>query len=454
MRRILLALCGLMFCLSSAALAEPHVVIITIDGFAAYNMKDKNAPIPTLRKLAEEGAVAEGMKVCNPSVTWPNHTTLISGVRPDKHGVLFNGILMRPGVGEPVSIDSKRDASELVAVQTLPDILHKAGMRCAEIDWPCTRNSPSYEDSFSDVPEQVRWMTPKLREELVAMKELPDATDKTWGPLSAARKDQIWAAAACHLIRQRKPNLLLLHLLVTDGLQHKYGPQTPGAFAAIGMADAHIRDLLAALDDAGIRQETTIFIVADHGFASASKLICPNVLFRKEGLLKSALLKVANARVQAISEGGTAFVYFTNPSTMSEDKEKVRKVLKDAEGIEEIIEQDRFGEFHYPLPEKNPQSPEMVLAAKADYAFSNKATGDDYVVAPTLNLDNFGHHGYLNTNAKMNAVFIAVGRGIAKGTKVGMVENVDVAPTAGLLLGVEIPGAEGKVMTSILSEGK
>jgi predicted AlkP superfamily pyrophosphatase or phosphodiesterase len=375
--RKLIVVCVAMLLCAAHVQAEPHVVIITIDGFAAYNMKDKNAPIPTLRKLAEEGAVAEGMKVCNPSVTWPNHTTLISGVRPDKHGVLFNGILERPGAGLPVGIEPKHDGSDLVGVQTLPDILHKAGMRCGEIDWPCTRNSPAYEDNFSDVPEQVKWMTPKLREELVAMKELPDATDKTWGPLSAARKDQIWTAAACQVIRARKPNLLLLHLLVTDGLQHKYGPQTPGAFAAIGLADAHIRDVLRALDEAGIRQETTIFIVADHGFAAASKLICPNVLFRKEGLLKSALLKIASARVEAVSEGGTAFVYFTDPQTMSQDKAKVRALLKDAEGIEEIIEPDRYGDFHYPLPEKNRQMAEMVLAAKPDYAFSNKATGED-----------------------------------------------------------------------------
>src|SRR5947207_1790903 len=117
MRRFFIAVYLVMFCAQTAALAEPHVVIVTIDGFAAYNMKDKNAPIPTLRKLAEEGAVAEGMKVCNPSVTWPNHTTLISGVRPDKHGVLFNGILMRPGVGMAVSVDSKRDGTWLVGVQ-------------------------------------------------------------------------------------------------------------------------------------------------------------------------------------------------------------------------------------------------------------------------------------------------------------------------------------------------
>jgi len=453
MRRIPIAVCCLLFC-ARAVLAEPHVIIITIDGCAAYNLKDKNAPIPTLRKLAEEGAVAEGMKVCNPSVTWPNHTTLISGVRPDKHGVLFNGILERPGVGMPVGIEPKHDGSELVGVQTLPDILHKAGMRCGEIDWPCTRNSPAYEDNFSDVPEQVKWMTPKLREELVAMGELPDATDKSWGPLSAARKDQIWAAAACQVIKARKPNLLLLHLLLTDGLQHKYGPQTPAAFAAIAVADAHLRDVLRALDDAGIRQDTTLFILADHGFASASKLLCPNVLFRKEGLLKSALLKIGSARVQAVSEGGTAFVYFTDPQTMSEDKAKVRAILKDAEGIEEIIEPDRYGEFHYPLPEKNRQMAEMVIAAKPDYAFSNKATGDDFVVAPQLNQDNFGHHGYLNSYAKMNAIFIATGRGIARGTKLGMVENIDVAPTAAELLGVKIEGAEGKVMKEILSEGK
>jgi len=284
------------------------------------------------------------------------------------------------------------------------------------------------------------------------MGELPDATDKSWGPLSAARKDQIWAAAACHVIRQRKPNLLLLHLLLTDGLQHKYGPQTPGAMAAIAVADAHVRDVLKALDDAGIRQETTIFIVADHGFASATKLVCPNVLFRKEGLLKSALLKIGSARVEAVSEGGTAFVYFTDPQTMSEDKAKVRAILKDAEGIDRIIEQGEYGEFGYPTPEKNPQMAEMVLAAKPDYAFSNKATGDDYVVAPQLNQDNFGHHGYLNSYAKMNAVFIAVGSGIAKETKLGIVENVDVAPTAAELLGVKLEGTDGKAMREILSE--
>src|SRR3954451_24564091 len=84
---------------------DRHVVLITMDGFPAYVYHDPRAPIPTLRKLASEGVAAEGMKVANPSVTWPNHTTLVTGVYPAKHSVLFNGLLVRGGLGQPGRVD-------------------------------------------------------------------------------------------------------------------------------------------------------------------------------------------------------------------------------------------------------------------------------------------------------------------------------------------------------------
>ena len=76
-----------------AAEAEKHVVLITIDGFPAAMMADPKTPIPRIRKLAAEGTMADGLRVSTPSVTWPNHTTLVTGVHPDKHSVLYNGIL-------------------------------------------------------------------------------------------------------------------------------------------------------------------------------------------------------------------------------------------------------------------------------------------------------------------------------------------------------------------------
>jgi len=428
-----------------------HVILITMDGFAAYLLTNEQAPIPTLRKLAKEGAVAEGLKVSNPSVTWPNHTTLVTGVHPDQHSVLFNGVLVRPGPGLPVKVDGQRDKGDLVAVPTLADVLHEAGYRTAGINWPCTRNSKTLDDDFPDVPQQITHSTPRLREELIALGILKDATERSFSAQSAASRDQIWTAAAVHVIEARRPNFMMFHMLVTDSTHHKYGALSPAGYNAVALVDGQLREVLRALNEAGIRERTTLFIVADHGFEKALKIVNPNVLFRKAGLLEATSVgQIVRARAQIVSEGGTALVYLTNSETRNEDAAKVREVLREAEGIAEVIGPERFAELGYPDPEKNPQMAQMVLAAKEGYAFNNSALGDELVTEVTLEQGNQGHHGYLASNPKMNAVFVAAGRGIKKGARVGVIDNIRVAPTIAHLLGVELPGARGKVLKEIL----
>ena len=97
-----------------------HVVIITLDGFGGWALDDPQLPLPTLRKLAAGGAVAKGMRPVNPTVTWPNHTSIVTGVTPARHGVLFNGSLIRqPGVVPRVEpwVDKKRDGEESDALR-------------------------------------------------------------------------------------------------------------------------------------------------------------------------------------------------------------------------------------------------------------------------------------------------------------------------------------------------
>src|SRR5258705_13875201 len=67
-----------------------HVILVTIDGMAASYLTDPQAPLPTLRKLAAAGAAAASLRVSNPTITWPNHTTLVTGAHPENHSVLFN----------------------------------------------------------------------------------------------------------------------------------------------------------------------------------------------------------------------------------------------------------------------------------------------------------------------------------------------------------------------------
>ena len=180
---------------------------------------------------------AEGLRISNPTVTWPNHTTLVTGVRASRHSVLYNGILLRDGPGLPVKVDPKRDKSELVAVSTLFDVLHEHGLRTAAIDWPCTRNPNALDDNFPDVPDSVLHTTPRLRKEMVAQHILPDETDASFRALTGPGRDEVWTKAACHVIRARRPHLLLFHLLNTDGIHHRYGPESPASYTALALAD-------------------------------------------------------------------------------------------------------------------------------------------------------------------------------------------------------------------------
>ncbi len=453
-----LGLCSLLalllLLLPARADTNHHVILITIDGGASFYMKDPAAPIPTLRKLAAQGVVGEGMRVSNPSITWPNHTTLVTGVHPEKHSVLFNGVLQRPGDGLSVRVEAKRTKAQLVAVPTLYDLLHAKGYRTAGVNWPCTRESGTLHDDFPDVPDTLNYATPRLVRELTAAGVLAGQGNTNFTRESGPRRDQIWTEVATHLIRTRPPNFMMFHLLITDALQHKHGPRSMAAYTALALADSHLRDLLAALDQTGLRARTTLFIVADHGFEISTNTIHPNVVLRKAGLLSTNLVTTNPpafaTRVQIISEGGTALVYFTNPQTKTQDRARAIELFHATEGIAEILEPETFAALGLPDPAKNPQMGDLVLVPKPGYGFSNNSNGEEAVTPVTLASGGLGNHGYLNSNPNMNAMFIAGGRGVKRGLKIGLVDNRDVAPTMAHLLGQSLPTADGKVLQEIL----
>ena len=433
-----------------AADLERHVILITIDGFPASFFWDSKIPLPHLRELAKAGVAAEGIHVSDPTITWPNHTTLVTGVRPERHSVLFNGILRRKGPGEPVHVDEQTDKSELVAVPNLFDVLHEQGLRTAAIDWPCTRNSPAIDDNFPDAPQNLLHTTARLRQELIAREVLASDNDKAFQALSGPGRDDVWTEAACQVIRERKPHLLALHLLNTDGIQHRYGPGTPASATALRLADAYVGQVLQAVEQAGLGPSTTIFITADHGFAMATNLLQPNVILRRAGLLElGPTNQIAHARAQVVPEGGTAMVYLTDPKTRASDRQQVIDLFRGAEGIDEILTPDVYHGLGLPLPQANPGMADLVLAAKDNYMFSGSAAGEAYVVPASLG-GNVGTHGYLASNPHMVGLFVAAGRGIKPQGRVGIVNNLDVAPTIARLLGVNLPSPDGAPLTQIL----
>ena len=316
------------------------------------------------------------------------------------------------------------------------DVLKQAGQTSAAINWPCTRGSTSIDDNFPDVPGALAYTTQRLKNELTRkglLGRFEGGNDVV--------QDEIWTQATCEVIRTRMPRFLALHLNNVDSAHHRYGPKSIPGYTAAALNDANVGRVLRALDDAGVRGQTAIFIVADHGFIAAPKSLRPNAILRREGLLMVKGGRIVSGRVLAVAEGGTAMVYLTDPTTAAHDREAVIRLFRDAEGIAAIVEPKDYGRYHLPQPVDNQAMGDLVLSAKEGYAFNLEATGDDLVVAnpnPTA-----GAHGFLSIEPKMNAIFVAAGAGIKSGTKVPTIENIDVAPTIARLLGTSLKGASG-----------
>ncbi|MEN6537725.1 MAG: alkaline phosphatase family protein [Bryobacteraceae bacterium] len=420
-----------MFLAAGAMAAEPQrgrmVVVISLDGFPSYALKDPRLPIPTIRRLMEEGATATSMRPPNPTVTWPSHTTMVTGVDASRHQLLYNGLLTPPANGRPGKIEPWRDKDDMVHSPTVYDVAYKAGLTTAQVDWVAIYGARTITWQFPEIPNPDG----PVEKELIARGTVSREDVAKFREGGITWRDRIWTEAAIHILTTHKPNLMLYHLLNMDSTHHKYGPMSLASYNAFGFADDRVKEIYDALQRAGLLDRTTLLVVSDHGFRNVDRVIRANVVLDSKG--------VTGAWV--VPEGGTAMVYATNPAQRDELVPQVENAFKNAEGIEGIYRRSEFGKLG--LPTSGSQSPDLVLAAKPGYAFGGGS-------GPAVYEFKNGSHGYVNTDPEMQCIFLAWGNGIRAGARMGDISVADVAPTIATLLGIEMNGVQGRVLREIL----
>jgi predicted AlkP superfamily pyrophosphatase or phosphodiesterase len=130
------------------------VVVISLDGFPAFALDDPKLPVPTLRRMIQNGFSAR-MTTVNPTITWPNHTTMVTGVRSDQHGLLANGTISRTGGWPPVKVEPMFDKEKMVRAPTVYDAAYKAGLTTAQVNWVAINRAPTITWEFSE------WASPE-----------------------------------------------------------------------------------------------------------------------------------------------------------------------------------------------------------------------------------------------------------------------------------------------------
>jgi len=425
-----------------SAAASRHVVLISLDGFPSWALDDPYLPVPTLRRLAAKGAIAKGMRPVNPTVTWPNHTTLVTGVTPARHGVLYNGLLERdPGV--PPRVEPWLPRDQMVHAPTLYDVAHARGMTTAQVDWVAIQAAPTITWEFPERPAPDG----KIAQELVKAGVLTQDELETFATRNIIWRDRIWTEAAAHIIRAHRPNLMMFHLLNLDSTQHRYGPRTPAAMTTMALLDGQVAQIVSAVERAGLASRTTYFVVSDHGFRLVKRLIKLNVALAQAGLLTVQDGKITASQVYAVPEGGSAIVYVTAPDPAGDLAARAKQAITGIEGVEAIVEPTDYARFGLPQPAATDQMGVLFVTPQEGYAFAAPAEGEVVINASEGSL---GAHGYPATDPDLSALFLASGARIRPGVTLDVIDNVDVAPTMATVLGLKLANVDGKVLKEIL----
>lgn len=427
--------------------ADRHVVLISIDGLAAFHLDNRSLDLPNIRALAATGVRAASSETVFPSLTHPAHTTLITGVTPRQHGVVGNRVRDRR-TGQRFHI-TNLPRRQSIRVPTLFDVLHAKGLRTAAFFWPETKDDAAIDDNVAEVfddhdmahPSGIRpAFLDELRKAGVPIESYYTFYDD---PFAQGAADIALTKAAAYVVKARKPALTAVHLLITEKVQHEFGPTHYLASAALTTADHCVGLLRRAVEEAGISNRTTFVVAADHGFVTVEQEMNVAPLLREPAL---------DGHGRWHADGWYVIGELLPSSERDRHAAALDRVLERvarAPGVARIVRTSDFESLGYPAYDDNELVPgQYIIAGDINTHLLVDSTSAD--TKPRARAKLYHGHSCFPDHPSMYPALVLSGAGIAAGRSLGHVRNVDVAPTIAALLGVDLPGVKGPVLREAL----
>lgn len=422
----------------AAARAEP-VLMISIDGLRPADVIEaerRGLSVPNLWRFVREGAYATGVVGVLPTVTYPSHATLITGVAPARHGIVGNTTF------DPLQINAGGwywYATD-IKVLTLFDAVKRAGHSTASVHWPVTVGLAAIDWNLPQI-----WRSGHADDaKLVGALSTPGLVAELESALGAYAPgineeidgDETRTRFVAEIIARKKPYFMTAYLTALDHEQHGKGPGTPEAHAILERIDALVGRLIAA--QLAAHPDSVIAVVSDHGFSPTTTEINLYRAFIGAGLITLAADgKIASWEAQPWNSGASIAVMLARPN--------------------DAALETRVGALLHRLA----ADPQMRIAAVADRAaiarmggnpeaafyldLAPDATGGGFAgaTAPlTKPSTSKGMHGFFPAAANMRSTFMLLGRGVPAGRSLGEVDMRAIAPTLAAILDVPFPSAE------------
>ena len=417
-------------CLSHAQQAK-HVILITIDGFRPDFYLDSKWHTPNLKQLMQQGFYAKGVNSVFPSMTYPSHTTIVTGVQPAKHGVYYNSMF------EPDTIKGKiywNDSS--IHVPTVWQAVRNNGGKVAALFWPVSAGAPADylipdNGNLGETNRIAFTKPPGFIDEL--KKNVFNDTGKINYGI-----DHNVAQIAAYVIQQAAPELMTIHFFSADHYQHMQGRDGDLVEKAISDADSSVGIVLKAIEQKGIADNTLLIITGDHGFETVTTSVNPNVWLKQAGLITD--LQNGDWKARFFSVGGSSYLYLKNrddKATLDKVNEILRNLPDSARQYLRIISRQKLDEIG-----GNPEV-EFAISGLNGASLGNADEGDAIKATKTG-----GTHGYFPDTKNIRTGFIAYGKMVNKGSVNEMNER-DITSVIIKALALNFPTAEGNLPKGI-----
>lgn len=427
-----------------------HVIVVSNDAMVFEDLATLKR-LPCFSKIWPEMAQAERVRSIYPSLTYPCHTTMATGVFPDRHGIVNNET---PVMGERSS-DWHWFHKDVKAPDVF-DLAKAAGLTTAAVFWPVTGDHPHIDYLVNEYWPQSEKETMAecfansgSTEEVIQKVVLPNL-DRQVNRTHPFCDDFIYSCAN-KMIEEFRPNLLMIHPANIDAYRHKTGLYSDLVTHGLHEVDSWVERLILATKNAGIYEDTDFVFVSDHGQLNIVRSVAMNAILADRGLVRvDETGRLTDYIAFSKSSGLSAQVYLKNPED-SEAYEKTYQVLKQLcnEGIygisrvytaEEAEKEEHLrGGFSF------------VLESDGCSSFSNE-WNRPYVRGLDVTDYRFGHatHGH-HPDKGPQPTFFAFGPDFKAGSVLPKANLTDIAPTVAKVLGLSFADADGRVLTELLN---
>jgi predicted AlkP superfamily pyrophosphatase or phosphodiesterase len=429
-----------------------HLILISLDDL---NSEDYNRirDYPNFKKLIESGSYAKELISVYPSITYPIHVTMVTGRYPVDHGVVGNE-LFHPGE----TVHDWYWYDKYIKTPTIYALAKQAHLKVGAILWPAVAKADidyNLPEIWPTRGENLLWLI-LMNGSFWFLARVLFRFRKMISDIQRHDLDDLTTACASYLIESKKPNLLLIHLHELDSKRHDFGVDSGEAIEVLERHDARIGRIMEAVQDAGIGDQTTFLILGDHGSMNVSKTINLNAAFREAGLITTNRDKrIIGWKAILQSCDGSAYVFLKDPAD-GEARGQVEKILRSARearegGIELVFTKEEAVKMGAN------RDCDYMLEARDGYYFSEALSGGlvEKIDPAQIDYDKkvyAASHGYLPSKHSSKTWFLASGAGIRKGVVMESIRMVDICPTMAALLGLEMPGTDGRILEEILDK--